>query len=214
MSRRFLVISMIIAAAFLTLGLLALDNPLVQAIDGSAIENSAIFVIGLHVLDTGLGLPVSYWLAPAVCVIGGLVAVILSGRTRLPRGLAVAILTGGLVQAGTIGLMMLGKTAFGRMRPVQLLESGDWSVLWFAGGGSFPSGHGSFYFGLFLPLAASAPRPWQRAALMTIPVFAICARLDMNKHFLSDVSCSALIAACVALLAIPLMRPLLPRTVS
>jgi membrane-associated phospholipid phosphatase len=214
MSRRFLVINMIIAAAFLTLGLLVLDTPLVHAINGSPIENSAIFVNGLYVLDTCLGLHVSYWLAPTVCVIAGVIAFALSRRRRLPRSLAIAILTSGLVQASTIGLMMLGKTAFGRMRPMQLLESGDWSVLWFAGGGSFPSGHGAFYFGLFLPLAASAPRPWQRALLMTIPVFAICARLDMNKHFLSDVSCSALIAACIALLAIPLMRRWLPPIVS
>jgi membrane-associated phospholipid phosphatase len=206
MSRRFLVISLVIAAAFLILGLLALDTPLVQAIHGSAIENSPVFVNGLHVLDTSLGMHVSYWLASSVCVFAGLVALALSGRTRLPRSLAVALFTSGVVQAASIGLMMLGKSAFGRMRPEQLLASGDWSVLWFAGGGSFPSGHGSFYFGLFLPLAASAPRPWQRAILISIPIFAICARLDMNKHFLSDVSCSALIAACVALLAGALMR--------
>jgi membrane-associated phospholipid phosphatase len=206
MSRRFLVISVIIAAVFLISGLLVLDTPLVQAIDGSALENSPVFVNGLDLLDTCLGLHVSYWLASGICVIVGFIAVVMSSRTRLSRSVAVAILTSGLVQAATIGLMMLGKNAFGRMRPAQLLESGDWSVLWFAGGGSFPSGHGSFYFGLFLPLAASAPRPWQRAMLLIVPVFAVCARLDMNKHFLSDVSCSALIAACVALLATALMR--------
>jgi membrane-associated phospholipid phosphatase len=210
MSRRFLVISVIIAAVFLISGLLVLDTPLVQAIDGSALENSPVFVNGLDLLDTCLGLHVSYWLASGICVIVGFIAVVMSSRTRLSRSVAVAILTSGLVQAATIGLMMLGKNAFGRMRPAQLLESGDWSVLWFAGGGSFPSGHGSFYFGLFLPLAASAPRPWQRAMLLIVPVFAVCARLDMNKHFLSDVSCSALIAASVALMAIPLQRRLLP----
>jgi membrane-associated phospholipid phosphatase len=210
MSRRFLAISMAIAAAFLILGLLVLDTPLLQAIHGSAVEKSPFFVNGLYLFDTCLGLHVSYWLAPGVVVVAGFIAVYLSGRKQLSRRLAVAILTSGLVQAASIALMMLGKSAFGRMRPEQLLASGDWSVLWFAGGGSFPSGHGSFYFGLFLPLAASAPRPWQRAILISIPIFAICARLDMNKHFLSDVSCSALIAASVALLAIPLMRRWLP----
>ncbi|HET9032407.1 MAG TPA: phosphatase PAP2 family protein, partial [Dokdonella sp.] len=126
--------------------------------------------------------------------------------TRLSRHLALAVFSAGLVQAATLGLMILGKNTFGRLRPMQLLESGDWSVLWFVGGGSFPSGHGAFYFGLFLPLAASAPRIWQRISLLAIPLFAICARLDMGKHFLSDVTCSALIAACVALLVSLLVR--------
>lgn len=201
MSRRFLVVSAIIAATFMAFGLLIADRPLVLAIHGSAIENLPFFVDGLYALDTSFGLHVSYWLAPSIFALLGLAALFLSTRTRVSRRLAIAIATAGGVQATTIALMMIGKSSFGRMRPVQLLESGDWSLLWFAGGGSFPSGHSSFYFGLFLPLAASAPRLWQRMVLLAFPIFAISARLDMNKHFISDVAASALIAACMALLA-------------
>ena len=206
MSRRFLVASALVAAAFMIAGLLIVDRPLVLAIHGSAIENLPFFVDGLYALDTTFGLHVSYWLAPSICVTLGAIALYLSTTTRIPRRLAAAVTTAGLVQAATIGLMMLGKSSFGRMRPQQLLESGDWSAVWFVGGGSFPSGHSSFYFGLFLPLAASAPRAWQRIVLLALPIFAIGARLDMNKHFLSDVAASALIAACMALLATYVLR--------
>ena len=44
-------------------------------------------------------------------------------------------------------VMLLGKDFFGRLRPAQLFESGDWSHPWFAGGVSFPSGHLAFYAG-------------------------------------------------------------------
>ena len=201
MSRRFLAISVLVAAIALVAGLLALDVPIVFAVHASEFENLPLFVDGLHLLDSAFGMRVSYWLAPGVCLTLGLVALRLARANRLSQVLATAIVSAGLVQAATIGAMMLGKNAFGRLRPVQLLESGDWSLIWFAGGGSFPSGHSAFYFGLFLPLAASAPRVWQRAVLLTIPFFAIAARIDMSKHFLSDVSASALIAACLALLA-------------
>ena len=206
MSRRFLVISALIAAITMVAGLLVFDTPLVLAIHGSGIENLPLFANTLHVLDSAFGLHASYWLAPSVCLTLGLVAAYLSTVSRLSRALAIAIVSAGLVQAATIALMMLGKSTFGRLRPAQLLESGDWSVTWFVGGGSFPSGHSAFYFGLFLPLAASAPRMWQRAALLVFPLFAVSARIDLGKHFLSDVAASALVAACMALLVIPLMR--------
>ncbi len=210
MSKRFLVASALVAATLMIAGLWLVDIPLTLAIHGSALENLPFFVDGLYALDTLFGLHVSYWLAPTVCVMLGILALFLSSRKRLPHRLALVVLTAGLVQAATIGLMMLGKSSFGRIRPVELLASGDWSVQWFAGGGSFPSGHSSFYFGLLLPFAAAAPRVWQRILLLALPTFAIAARLDMDKHFLSDVSASALIAACVALLATLLLRRWLP----
>ena len=211
MSRRFLVISALIATTFMFAGLLFLDKPIVLAIHNSSFENLPFFVDGLSILDTMFGVHVWYWLAACTCVTIGLIAIYLSSVTRLSRRLGLAILSAGLVQASTQGLMILGKNTFGRLRPMQLLESGDWSVLWFAGGGAFPSGHGSFYFGLFLPLAAAAPQLWQRVVLIALPLFAIGARLDMAKHFLSDVACSALIAACMALLIERLIRRWQPK---
>jgi membrane-associated phospholipid phosphatase len=96
------------------------------------------------------------------------------------------------------------------LRPQQLFESGDWSAIWFSSGGSFPSGHASFYFGLFLPLAASAPRTWQRIGLVMVPVYVALARLDMSRHFLSDVAASALVAAIWSLLVVAAIRRLRP----
>ncbi len=212
MSRRFLAVSALIAATLMLAGLLFLDTPIVLAIHASSFENLPFFVDGLEILDTIFGVHVWYWLAASICVTTGLIAVYLSRTTQLSRRLALAILSAGLVQASTLGLMILGKNTFGRLRPMQLLESGDWSVLWFAGGGSFPSGHSAFFFGLFLPLAASAPRLWQKMVLVAFPLFAITARLDMARHFLSDVACSALIAAGMALLIERLLRQWQPKS--
>ena len=206
MNRRFLAISALIATLFMLTGLLILDRPLAQWIHGSDFANAAVFVQGLDVLDTLAGIHVSYWLACSVFVASGLILLAISHVTARPHRFAVSILVAGLIQASTIALMIVGKNTFGRMRPSQLLESGDWSTMWFVGGGSFPSGHSSFYFGLLLPLAAAAPRSWQRIALIVVPLFAISARLDMGKHFLSDVAASALIAAVLALLAATILR--------
>lgn len=206
MSRRFLLASAFIAATCMFAGLLVLDIPIVHWIQGSAVDNAPMFVHGLDALDVIFGIHVSYWLASIVTICTGLILLLIARSARQRQKLALAILGAGLVQAATIGMMMLGKGAFGRLRPLQWIESGELSSLWFVGGGSFPSGHSSFYFGLFLPLAAAAPRAWQRAGLLAVPLYAISARMVMSKHFLSDVAASALIAACMALLVCEAIR--------
>lgn len=206
MNRRFLLIAALIAASLVAVGLLFLDHPLAHWIQDSGWADASIFSMGLTALDSVFGLRISYWLAPGVLVTLGLLGVVFAAFIRLPGALAPTLLVAGLTQALTIGLMILGKNMFGRLRPIELFESGDWTNLWFAGSGSFPSGHAAFYFGLFLPIAAAAPKTWQRVALLGIPVFVALARLDMLKHFLSDVSASALIGASAALLLAPLMQ--------
>lgn len=206
MNQRFLLATAMISATLVAIGLLAVDIPLAHWIHASGHENAAPFVVGLATLDGVVGIHISYWLASVVCVALGLAGLALAQRSRLPRALAIAILCAGIVQAATIGTMMLGKNVFGRLRPQQLFESGDWSAIWFSAGGSFPSGHASFYFGLFLPLAASAPRTWQRVGLILVPIFVALARLDMSRHFLSDVACSALAASAWSLLMVAVIR--------
>ena len=206
MSRRFLLATALIAGICMIAGLLVLDIPIVRLIQASSIGNAPLFEHGLDALDALFGIHVSFWLTASVMILGGAILLALArNRIRL-RKLALALLGAGLVQAASIGLMMLGKTAFGRVRPMAWLESGEMFPLWFVGGGSFPSGHGAFYFGLFLPLAAAAPRAWQRTVLLAPPLFVIAARIDMGKHFLSDVAASALIAACMALLVSAALR--------
>jgi membrane-associated phospholipid phosphatase len=206
MNRRLLLGTGLLAGLFMLLGLLVADYPLARWVHSSGIENAAIFKQGLNFLDHAAGMHIWFWLAACLFIGLGLLGIVFAARLPLPRRLAPALLAAGLVQAATIGMMILGKNIFGRLRPFQVLESGDWAHIWFAGGGSFPSGHSAFYFGLFLPLAASAPRVWQRALLLAIPVFVISARIDLSMHFLSDVSTSALIASVIALLVASLMR--------
>ena len=200
----------IAALVLFAAGILWLDYPLARWIHASGYEDAAVFRETLRVLDAMLGMHVWYWLAACTCVGLGLVGMLLGTRVRLPARLAPALLAAGLVQAATLGLMILGKTHFGRLRPPEVFASGDWSNIWFAGGGSFPSGHAAFFFGLLLPLAAAAPRTWQRIVLLAIPLFVILARLDMSRHFLSDVCASAAIAAGVALVIRFGMRRWLP----
>lgn len=204
MNHRLLLTVAIVAAMLVALGLLAVDYPLARWVHESGLENLAVFRLGLAALDWTFGMRLWFWLAATLSIALGVIGLV--ARARVSRGLAVALLAAGLVQFATLHTMILMKNVFGRLRPHQVFESGDWNTIWHAGGGSFPSGHSAFYFGLLLPLAAFAPRGWQRAILIAIPLFAVLARIDMSMHFLSDVSMSAVIAALYSLLAALVVR--------
>lgn len=202
MNRRLLATVAAIAAVLMAAGLLGLDRPLAEWVRGSGLENATVFVHGLGALDTLSGMHLWFWLAGSAALAIG-VAGFLARRERCwPRALVAAA----LVQFASLATMIAGKDHFGRLRPHQVLESGDWTHVWFGGGASFPSGHSAFYFGLLLPLAAACPIRWLRALLLAIPLFAVLARIDLAKHFLSDVSASALIAALYALLLATLAK--------
>ncbi|MBZ0223540.1 MAG: phosphatase PAP2 family protein [Dokdonella sp.] len=206
MSRRFLAGAAATFAVLLLIGLLGVDRMLVLWIHDSGLESLPALTNTLNALDTISGLHVWYWLAGCITLALGAIGLLLARGARWPRVLVAAV----LVQFATIGSMMIGKGLFGRLRPEQILASGDWTQIWFAGGGSFPSGHSSFYFGLLLPIAAVCPAWWQRLLVLTIPLFAVVTRLDMARHFLSDVSMSALLAALYALIAASVSRDWLP----
>lgn len=204
MNRTLLAWAGAVAVILMLIGLAGLDYPLARWVRDSGVENAAVFHHGLAALDTISGLSTWYWLAGLVVVALGLIGLTLG--PRLPRRAPVVLLAAGLVQMATIAAMMQMKGLFGRLRPAEALANGDFAHVWFAGGGSFPSGHSAFYFGLLLPLAAAAPRRWQRAALLAIPLFAVLARIDLARHFLSDVAASAVIASVFALIAERLLR--------
>lgn len=207
MNRRLLAGTGLLACVMLMLGLLWADYPLAQWLRASGFENAGLFSGTLYALDHLVGIHIWYWLMPCVVAALGLLALALRRKLKLAARAAPILLSTCIVQAATIGLMILGKTSFGRLRPQQVLESGDWTqAIWFVGGGSFPSGHSAFYFGLFLPLAAWATRLWLRVILLAIPVFVVIARIDLAKHFISDVSASAVLAAVAGLLVATLMR--------
>ncbi len=204
MNHRLLLIVATVAAMLAALGLLAVDYPLARWVHESGVENLAVFRLGLATLDWTFGIRVWFWLATTLAIALGVIGLV--AGSRIPRRIAIALLVAGLVQLATLHTMVLMKGWFGRLRPHQVFESGDWNAIWHVGGGSFPSGHSAFYFGLLLPLAAFATTSWQRAVLLSIPVFAVLARIDMSMHFLSDISMSALIAALYCLLAAAIVR--------
>ena len=95
------------------------------------------------------------------------------------------------------------KPVFGRLRPFQI-EEADWVDRFFAGGGSFPSGHTAYYMGLFLPLAWALPR-W-RFVLLLPGLFIAAARVLVNDHFAGDVLGSLAIASAVCALTIAALQ--------
>ncbi|HEY0178534.1 MAG TPA: phosphatase PAP2 family protein [Dokdonella sp.] len=206
MDRRLLAAVAVLAAALAAFGLLGADRPLAEWVHASGVEGAAVFAGGLGALDALFGMRLWFWLAAWLALAAGLAGFAWRRRARWPR----ALIAAALVQFATQATMVAGKSHFGRLRPVQVLASGDWAQVWFAGGGSFPSGHSAFYFGLLLPLAAACPRRGLRALLLAVPLFAVLARIDMAKHFLSDVAASAFVAALYALVVATALRRWLP----
>jgi len=199
MSKRGLALILAICAVLALISAFALDRPLALAVHQSGIERAAWIVQGREFLDhfTGHGIAYGYgkFLAGGLFIAIGLVWSLARRGSRMGPGLAFA----GLVQVATIIAGGLIKDLFGRMRPYQLIEHNDWSHVWFAGGDSFPSGHNSFFWGLFLPLAYAFPK--YRIPLLIVPVFIAFARIDENYHFLSDVLAAIALAALMTLIA-------------
>jgi membrane-associated phospholipid phosphatase len=192
----------VVSALLAALGLLGVDRPLAEWVRRSGIEQARVFARGLGVLDWLSGMHLCFCVAGCCALAIGAIGMAWHRRARWPR----AFVAAGIVQIATLCTMILGKGLFGRLRPQQLLDSGDWSAVWFVGGGSFPSSHSAFYFGLLLPLAAACPIRWLRALLVAVPVYVVLARIDLARHFLSDVAASALIAALYAMLVATLAQ--------
>jgi membrane-associated phospholipid phosphatase len=206
MDRRLLLWTAAVAALLIVAGIVWLDRPIAELVRASGIEQARFFAYGLAALDTITGLSLWFWGLGWATLAIGVVGLAIRRAERWPR----ALIAAAIVQFATMGTMILGKDHFGRMRPQQVFESGDWSHIWFVGAGSFPSGHSAFYFGLLLPLAAACPIRWLRVVLIAVPIFVVLARIDLAKHFLSDVSASAFIAAIYALILATLIRRWLP----
>jgi len=202
MSKRSLAWTAAVALIAAIVSTLALDRGIAEAVRHSGIESAAMVVKLREILDffTGSSLTRDYGsigqvlLGATLVVIGALW--LLARRTSYT---ARALIFTGLVQIGTIEASSMLKGVFGRLRPFQLIERGDWSHIWFAGGNSFPSGHVAFFGGLFLPLAYLYPK--YRIPLLAVPVFIAFARVDENMHFLSDVLGSIALACIVTLIA-------------
>lgn len=197
---RLLVVHVAIGVVLMLIGLAGLDGAAAEYLRASGYEGLRIFNAGTVFLDTATGKEVSKFLIGLVLVGSALVLTIPS-RTK---SIAWSVLFVGLVQL--LGTLVTGvsKNLFARLRPFELLKSGDWGTEWFVDGNSFPSGHAGFYFGLFLPLAFLFPR-W-RWPLLLVPWFIAIARVNANDHFISDVGASIAIVAALTMLLAWLMR--------
>ena len=193
-SEKLIALHIAIGAVLLVAGLLGLDRATAEYLHGSGHEGLWIFNAGTSLLNTISGKEISKFLIGFV--LSGCALVLMAfSRTR---ALGWSALFVGLVQL--LGTLLTGvsKNVFGRLRPFQLLESGDWSNVWFVGGSAFPSGHAGFYFGLFMPLAYLFPR-WHWP-LMLAPWFIAIARVNANDHFVSDVAASIIFVGALTLI--------------
>jgi membrane-associated phospholipid phosphatase len=190
------------ATTLLTLaGILLLDRPLAEFIRASGWEDAWLFSAGTVLLDTlsGKGL---YKLMPGLAF--AIVGAVMMFPARIRRQGAALLFVGVTHMLSTM-ICGMSKDLFNRMRPYELLNSGNWDQAWFVAGNSFPSGHAGFYFGLFLPLAYLFPR--RRWPLLAVPFFIAAARLNAGMHFLSDVTASMTVAALLTLAMAAVLRP-------
>lgn len=190
-SDKFIAIHVVAGAVLLCAGLLGTDRVIAEALRSSGQEAIGLFISGTVFLDTATGKEVSKFLVGFVLMGLGAVLLFLARTRNAGRNLLFV----GLVQFCATLVAGVTKNAFGRLRPFQVLENGDWAHAWFVGGNSFPSGHTAFYFGLFMPLAYLFPR-W-RWPLMLVPWFIAVARVDANDHFLSDVAVSIVLSGAL-----------------
>lgn len=193
-SEKFIILHIAVGATLLIAGLLGLDRTTAEYLHRSGLENLWIFSAGTSLLDTITGKEMSKFLI-GLALSGCALVLMAPSRTR---ALGWSILFVGLVQL--LGTLLTGvsKNFFDRLRPFQLLESGDWGHAWFVDGTAFPSGHAGFYFGLFMPLAYLFPR-W-RWPLMLTPWFIAIARVNANDHFVSDVAASIVFVGALTLI--------------
>jgi membrane-associated phospholipid phosphatase len=201
MSKRALIILATACALVSLISIFLIDRALATAVHDSGIERATVVVALREFFDifTGRGLVGTYigigqLLLGILFVLVGTLGLLARGTRNVGRGLMFA----GFVQLATIEAAWQIKDWFGRLRPFEVLKTGDWDHVWFAGGTSFPSGHNAFFWGLFLPLAYAFPR--YRIPLLILPVFIAFARIDENYHFLSDVLSAITLAALITLL--------------
>jgi membrane-associated phospholipid phosphatase len=182
-----------VAIALLFAGLLGLDRAIAEYFHASGFERIWILDRGTLLLDTVSGKELSKFL-PGLVLIGAGLAALYGWKSRRVGWSTLYV---GVVQLSATLITGVSKNFFGRLRPFQLFENGEWSHAWFVGGSSFPSGHAGFYFGLFLPLACVFPR-W-RWPLMIVPWFIAAARVNANDHFMSDVAASIAVTGLLTL---------------
>lgn len=131
---------------------------------------------------------------PAAVLVAG--TWLLAGITDDPGGWREL---GSMLQAGALTAVTveLGKLAFGRVRPNETADSGEW----FDGGDSFPSLHAGAAFAIGTVFAESGDdrHRWLRRAVgYGVAGYTAYARVDHNAHWMSDALAGAAIGYSTA----------------
>ena len=201
MNRRQIVYSILVALVLTFLSIFFLDQPIaafVQKVDG---RSSVILQQGTSFLEVISGFPIHrFALSYALLATAGILFVWKS--TRSAAWILLFIGIAHIVTRLTAGTL---KNVFHRLRPVEVIQAGNWDWNFFGDrGSSFPSGHAAHFWGLFFPLAFLFPR--YRIPFLILPLFISVARVGVNDHWCSDVLGSTALAAAITLLFIWLFR--------
>ncbi|HEY4177148.1 MAG TPA: phosphatase PAP2 family protein [Kofleriaceae bacterium] len=190
-----------IAAGLLTVvNVLVLDRPFGLLM--AQYEPSPIWDRGIDALELGIGLNTFPWFSCIVLATTMMIAAALpKTRVTVP---ALAFITA----THLVGQLLTGhiKDWTGRMRPLQWIKAGMPETSWaWVKAYSFPSGHVSIFASLIIPLVAVNPRRlWP---LLVIPLYACCARLAVDAHWLSDVTGSIALVCGLTWVLGALIRP-------
>jgi len=156
----------------------------------------------IHYLEYPLGIEPYKWTGIWILVGGSILTLAITPL----RPAAFAFLLVASTHVLDRNLTFWMKFATGRLRPSQwLVKGGD---TWFRDGGfSFPSGHVTLFASIVIPLAVMYPRT---RPLLVFAAFAMCARLAVNAHFLSDVIAGIALTTLVTWACAVVLRRALP----
>lgn len=185
-------IATVLAVAFL-------DRPLARLLGDY--EPLAVWNGGIELLEWATGYPL-WRMGLPVGLVAGMVATVAVPRWR-PHAYAWMFVAGThlATRLATIHL----KDATERMRPHAWLGKGEPDGTFFEGGAAFPSGHGTLFASIAIPLAVLYPR--LRLPMLFVAGFATVARVAVNDHWASDVLASLTLVALVAWLLGSIVRP-------
>ena len=190
MNRRQLLWTFLIAIVLTLLSIFFLDQPMAAYVERAGGRESAVLKDGTHWLEIATGYPIGRYFLSFVLL--GLGAALFLPQAS--RGIAWLLLFIGTTHIVTRLVAGVLKTVFGRLRPFEVIDAGNWDWKFFSGhGNAFPSGHSAHFWGLFFPLLFLFPR--FRVPLLVVPVFISIARVGVNDHWCSDVTASAGLAA-------------------
>lgn len=196
---RTLAIAAAIGVVATVLAIAFVDRPLARAL--GAYEPLPVWNTGIEILEWATGYPLWRMLVP-VGLVAGMVATVVVRRWH-PHAYAWMFVAGThlATRLATIHL----KDGTQRIRPHKWLAQGEPDGTFFEGGAAFPSGHGTLFASLAIPLAVLYPR--LRVPMLVVAGFATVARVAVNDHWASDVLASLTLVALVAWLLGSIVRP-------